>query len=688
MKRWYLLFVFLFFTGCYYKKSPEMRLCSRLDWQSVVDLFPKTVHDIKALKNRSIAVMHEMLATLERTPAEKSTFHNTVRVYDNAQFKFIMNSQILSTLAALSTDEHVRAAAHHALLQLQQYQADTLVRNATILHTFQNYAQFGNDDQSKTISTRSFLQKSIQRLQHEGAGLSSKTTHHLHAIAQQITHLESQFLGHIAHDHGKIMCSLDELAGTSEQFIHSLHRKHDSYAVPLTYDAFCMIMENCTNSATRKKMFIAFNQRTYPKNLEVLEKLIKKRHEYAQLVGYKNFAEYESALQMIGSVQQARDFINDIVEHANRIVKKEFAVLTKELPSSVQLAASGKLHPWDEAFVKHAYRKQHYAIDAQQVAEYFPMDHVLKQLSVQFGQFFALTFEPIPATNLWSDDLICWRVRLLKSSEIIGYVLFDLYDRPGKSQQTSQMSVIPTIQDDCNLACSGLSIVVTNFAQAKKGQPTLLGFHDVKMLLHEFGHALHALFGATDFVDLSGTKGPRDFIELPSQLFEMWMDEPSMVAAFSQHYQTKKPLPAKMIQQLIAAEKFGRASLLQRQCLLSLFSLELGASSGEKHPHDIAGELYKKVRCDVQYDPADYFETSFDHLITYGSHYYGYVWSQVLAAELFEYICKFGITNPEVGQKLYASLLSHGGSKDPSMLITLLLGTSVTKQSLLRSLEH
>ncbi|MBV8661293.1 MAG: hypothetical protein JO129_04065 [Candidatus Dependentiae bacterium] len=688
MKRFCLLFVLMIFAGCYYKKSPEMRLCTRLDWESVLTMFPSNKQQINALKNRSIAIMDDMLESLQSLEEAKHTFHNTVRVYDNAKFKFIMNMQILSTLSMLSSDPVIRITAHHALVKLQQYQADKLVRNPIILHAFQNYAHHGSDDQSKTVSVRSFLQKSINHLEHEGASLSPEIRSKLNELSREIAHLENQFSVNVLHHNGFISCGKDELAGVPQQFLDGLIlHKDNSYKIPLSFDAFFAILENCSNSKTRKKMFLAFSNRAYPKNLEIIEKLMCKRDEYAHLVGYKNFAEYECSLQMIGSVQRAHDFIYDMVEQTNKIVKKEFMQLIQELPASVSLTFSGKLQPWDEAFVRNAYRKKHFNIDATMVAQYFPISHVMHQLQKQFGQFFALSFDNVSNQGLWHKDLICLRVRLLKTSEIIGYLVFDLYARPGKSEQASEINVIPTIQDDCNLACSGLSTVATNFVQAPDGKETLLEFHDVKILLHEFGHALHELFGATEFVDLAGTKGPRDFIEVPSQLFEMWMDNPMMVKSFSQHYLTKEPLSDMMIEKIIAAEKFGRASLLQRQCLLSLISLDLGCMDGAENPHQIVEKLYKSVRFDVEFEPQDHFETSFEHLITYGSHYYGYVWSQVLASGLFEYICKHGITNSKVGQNLYSSLLSYGGSQDPHTLIELLLGTTVSKQSLLNSLQ-
>jgi thimet oligopeptidase len=687
MKRWYMISLIVIFAGCYYKKSPEMRLCSRLDWQSVLDVFPKSTQEIQTLKNKSIAIMNEMLETLQDQSIGKPTFHNTVRLYDNAQFKFLMNLQILSTVAMLSTNHALRLAADQAVSKLQQYKAEKLVRNPTLLHAFQSYAQHGNDDQSKTVETRSFLQKSINRLEHEGASLSSEVMVKLKKLSKEIDHLQGQFTANIAHHNASIQVHRHELTGLSDEDLKGFKLSGSQYTIPLTYDAFFLILENCSNAATRQKMFITFNKRGYPSNMHILEKLITKRNEYARLVGYKNFAEYDCSLQMIGSVQRAQDFIHEMIENINPIVKKEFNQLIKELPASVMLSASGKLQPWDEAFVKNMYRKKHYDIDAKALAQYFPMSHVIQQLQQQFGQFFALSFDEVSNHGLWDNNLLCLRVRLLKTSEIIGYIVFDMYARPGKSEQASQMNVIPTIQDDCNLACSGVSTVVTNFAQPVQGQETLLEFHDVKILLHEFGHALHELFGATKFVDLAGTKGPRDFLEVPSQLFEMWMDNPLMIKFFSHHYQTKKPLSDDMIAKIIAAEKFGKASLLQRQCLLSLISLEFGKLDASDNPHALVEKLYQQVRCDVEYNSGDYFETSFDHLISYGSHYYGYVWSQVLAAGLFEYVCKFGITNTKVGQKLYESLLSHGGSQDPHTLLELLLGTTVTKQSLLNSLQ-
>jgi len=687
MKQLYLMMFLFFFAGCHYVKSPEMRLCSRLDWEFIVDAFPKNTQQVYDLEKKSVMVMNEMIQRLQDLSGKQRTFYNTVRAYDNAKFKFVMNQQILSTLAALTPDRSVQSAAHHALVNLEQYQSDHLVRNKIILDAFQDYAHFGNDDQSKSVSVRLFLQKTINRLEHEGTNLSAEKIKRLSKLSKEISSLKGEFSYQISNNRKSIDLSRSELTGVPDQFLNEWEKNKKGYNIPLNYESFFAVLENCTIAETRKKFFIAFNKRTYPQNLKTLKSLITEQNKYANIVGYENFAEYECSSLMIGSVGRARNFINDIIKYTHEITKKDLMKLREDLPMSVKLSRSGKLEPWDEAFVKTSERKKYFDINEQELSQYFPLSHVMHELQKQFSQFFALSFESISDTGLWHKDLISIQVRLLKTNKIIGYLVFDLYARPGKSDEAHQMSVIPTIHDDCNVACSGLAVIVTNFTKAPENKETLLNFNDVKTLLHEFGHGLHELFGATEFVDIAGTKVPRDFVEAPAQLFEMWMDNPKMVKMFSQHYITKKQLSNEMIEKIISAEKFGRASLLERQCLLSLISLELGCSHGAQDPHEIVGKIYKEVRPDVEYNSQDYFETSFAHLINYGSYYYGYVWSQVLAAELFEYVSENGITNHQVGQKIYELLLSHGGSKDPQALIEVLLGSSVTNKALLDSLS-
>jgi Zn-dependent oligopeptidase len=162
---------------------------------------------------------------------------------------------------------------------------------------------------------------------------------------------------------------------------------------------------------------------------------------------------------------------------------------------------------------------------------------------------------------------------------------------------------------------------------------------------------------------------------------------PTVLKSLSQHYVTKKRLDDAIITKIVASQNFEKARLLQHQCLLSLLSLESGCAQGCQDMHILAQQLYKKVCIDIEYDERNYFETTCKELILSGSAYYTHVWSQVLAAGLFEYVLNQGITDHLVGQKLYDMLLSHGANHDPYQLISMLCGKNVTKQALLNSLK-
>ena len=687
MKRFYLFLMIFFLVGCNNSEKIKIRVCNRLDMQAAVDIFPKTVTEITALKNQAITVIDNMLKDLEEIQlSDQPTFHNSIRIYDNAKLKYQTNLQILSTLSLLDRSSAIRSAANSAVFQLQKYEADSIARNPILFQTFQNYLEKGNDDRYSTNVVQSFLHKTLDNLKRQGAHLSSEEIIKLNQLEKEIKSLEAQFRGNIFYSYNSIEFTKEDLSGVSDAFIKTLVEKNGKYIVPVNYDSFFAISENCSIEATRKKFFFAFGRRAYPQNISVLKQLMNKRNEFARLVGFKDFAEYECSSQMIQTPQKAETFLWSIVSQTNKMVQKEFDLMIKDLPASVVLTDEGKLKPWDESFVKSYYRKKHFDVDMAVVSQYFVLDDVLEEIRRLLENFFSISLETMPTEKLWSSDLSCWRVRLLSNNAILGYLVLDLYARDGKSDQPCHVVGIPSIKDDCSLFCSGLSTVITNFENKSDQRQNLLELHDVRMLLHELGHGLHEIFGATEFVDFTGTKVMGDFLEAPSQLFEMWIDCPKILKKLSKHYLSGKSLPDDLIEKIIASEKFGKASRLQRQCLLSLISLEFGKINQDKDVHAVVAELYKKVRIDVAYDTHYYFEAAFEHLANYGAHYYGYVWSKALAAAMFQYIQTHGIMNPQVGKKLRHNILRHGGAVDPNILIKKFLSQSIDENILLKNL--
>lgn len=678
------LLMLIVLSGCYIRRGPEIRICDRLDVENIIELLPKNTHDIQVMEEQAVVVIKNMLLQLEAVnQACKRTFYNTLRLYDAAKLKFVINLQILTNTALFDSRMLMRSAANAAVERMKRFEFDHLVKNKTLFDAFEEYAYAGTDQHSKKTKIKNFLRWKLETLKHAGAHLQVEHMQQLLNLQHDIASLESQFRGNIVHATRFVTLSLQEMQGVCQDFIASLKKSKDVYIVPCNYHAFFTILEQCEVAATRKKFFLEFGQRAYPQNLVVLKELLQKRNELAKLLGYENYADYECAMHMAYSVKDVENVLWKLVDTLHPIETKNFEALTSNLPASVTLTPEGMLQPWDEAFVKRWYRKNHFHLDDKELATYFPLKHVLKEIRLLLEEFFNLSIEEVKVHDMWSPDVFCWRVRLLHDSSIVGFIFLDLFDRPGKTESACQVVMVPAMQDDCDVLCSGAVTVSTNI-QKKTADEILLEFHDIKSLLHELGHGLHALFGATEFVDVSGTNVMRDFLEVPSQLLELFMTSPKIVRRLSGHVSNGQKMPEEMVQKIIAAEKFSRASLTERQCLLALVSLYFGKIDEQQKSHALVKEIYTKVRRHIAYDPDYYFETSFAHLADYGAHYYSYIWSEIIAASMFERLVDQHGNLQYVGDELYQKVLRYGGSKNPHYLVESFLKKKVTVDTLLK----
>lgn len=693
-KIWIILFVGMFFSGCKCKKTPEKeRMCSRVDVERVVSLLPQTVAEVNVLGESSKQVMNDMILNLETVKAKNRTFGNTIRPYEVAKFNFLMNKNIITVLSLLSCNSSIQAAAHVQALSLDAYESDVLMRNVSLYQAFKEYAVDGPDVYCKRGANQQFLQKKIHAFEKQGLLLPFEQRVDMTTLDKEANKLAAQFNGNIIYDTRSIIVSAKDLSGLPEFFMKTLQRDaHNDYILPIDFDTFFTVMENCESEKVRKEYFIAFGQRAYPQNKHVLQELLQKRHKFAKMLGFADFASYELSDQMIQDPKKVEKFLWQTVEALQKYDDRDFAQLIEILPPSVVLTKDKKLKPWDEAFVKSAYRKKHFSVDDYNLAAYFPLDYVLQKMLQIFSSFFYIEFkkEDVAPDQLWGPDVICYRVYSLHNQMPIGYLFLDLYKHAYKKvQEPCHFMLIPTIKDDCSIRCVGASVMVANFAEQQVDKPTLLEFSDVTSLFHELGHALHALFGAACFVDYSGTQVVKDFVEVPSQMLEYWLEDPAVLQTISKHYQTGNPLSRELIEQILAAQKFGGAGRMLKQAFLGLVSLYVYRDGHQEDLHKAIEKLYKKVFKNLTYEPNFFFEYSFAHLANYGVSYYTYIWSRMIAADLFSYIqLRGGILNSDIGKEYVKEILSHGGFINPWHMLKKFLKRPFNKQVFFQQFEN
>ena len=400
-------------------------------------------------------------------------------------------------------------------------------------------------------------------------------------------------------------------------------------------------------------------------NRAVITRLARLRAERAALLGYPNHAAYQLEEQTAGNVTAVNKLLSALAPAAVANARREAADMQRLLEREQPGAA---LAAWDWDFYAEKVRRERYAFDEAQLKPYLEMDRVLRD-----GVFFAAT-RLFGITFRERRDLPVYEptVRVFDVFEADGtplaIFLADLYARPSKRGGAWMNSYV----DQSGLL--GTRPVVANHMNIPRppdGEPTLLTFDEVNTLFHEFGHALHGMFSAVRYPRFAGTRVPRDFVEFPSQVNEMWMTWPEVLRHYARHHRTGEPMPKELVEKVLAARKFNQgfatteylaASLLD-QAWHQLDARQVPAAEGAL---EFEATTLRRAGVDFAPVPPRYRSTYFSHIFTsgYSAGYYSYLWSEVLDADTVEWFKANGGLTRENGDRFRRMLLSRGGSTD------------------------
>lgn len=593
---------------------------------------------------------------------------------------------VCSALEMVSPNEHVRTAAHSALEKMGNVFIDKLSNNKALYALCKKYVEQGVDKETLSPEQQFFIDHTMKQFKRAGLDTDDSTFARIAELKKELVVLGLQFDAAIAQDHTVVMASLEELDGVRKEFIEQLSKDENGlYQLRLDYPTHAELMSKCTNAQLRQKYYTVFNNRAYPINEATLQKIIQKRNELAQLLGYQTFADFDLADQMVGSVKNAQHFLNDLVERCKPKVVQEFADLKKIEHPSVIWTSENKLQPWDLDFVSTQYKNKFYDIDPNTIAQYFPVEKTINALLAIYSDFLGITFKQVEYQGFWHDSVRIVHV-FAADKTLLGTLLLDLYPRPGKYTHACQMTIIPSFIEDTNKQYPGLAVVLANFPAPSADKPALLKLGDVRTFFHEFGHALHALLGSTRVVSLSGTNTKTDFVELPSQLLEEWLWDKQILKRVSSHYQTGQPFSDDLVDRIVQLKNFSTGYFVQRQAYLAKLALYYYNSPESVDLGKGMQELYQSIITHVVYPKDTHFYASFGHLYGYGAKYYGYLWSNVFAQDLFDTIKKQGLTDQTVGKKYITSILKPGGTQDPTDMLVAFLGRKPNSDAFFRAM--
>ena len=427
-------------------------------------------------------------------------------------------------------------------------------------------------------------------------------------------------------------------------------------------------MTYAENRALRQQFYTAWVTRaTCGKhdNSETLFNILSIRQQLAQLLNFQHYADYSLATKMADTTHEVIDFLQQLLKTAKPFAIQDMATLSAFANS---LGFTETLQPWDIAYYSEQLKTATFAIDEEQLREFFPIDAVLSGLFEIIQRLYGLRMRECTDMATWHPDVRVYQLRDAQD-QVIAYCYLDLYTR-AKKRGGAWMDDAMSLRDN-QVPCAYLTC---NFRAASGDNPALLSHDDVITLFHECGHCLHHMLTQVTTLGVSGINGVSwDAVELPSQLFENWPWQKEALRFISQHYQSKQPLDPLMIDQMLKAKNFQAGLFLVRQIEMALFDFELHMSFDATLPYSQIQACFDSVRQRAAVTPqADFnrFQHSFSHIFAggYAAGYYSYLWAEVLATDAFRKFLDEGIFNPDTGAAFRKTILAKGGSEPAAKL--------------------
>ena len=654
--------------------------------EKVVAIFPKTVAEFEFNTELAIEDAQQRVAKIIALDHSKRTFANTACALDRAEAfsDFATICGVTRAIRLLQTDKLMEEAVHKSFAQLRDVKIELFDMNKQLYEAFKAYCKGNAKIEKLTEEQQYFLQERMKMFEQDGLGKDELTFIKIQALKKDLVALGLTFEKNITQDSRAVVVQFEELQGINQDFINTLEKTENySYFLKTDRPTVSRVLATCDVASTRKQLFLAFINRGYPKNKEILEAIIKKSDKLAKLLDFTSRAHLDLDSQMAHTPERVQKFIDDVLNKIKKKANKEFELLVHDLPESVLLTKDGKIQPWDIYYARAKYKKKNVGASKSKHSEYFVLEDTIEKMFVIFQEFFGITFKQESVSGLWFNDLNLITARRTSDNLLLGYIIADLHPRKNKYDNACVEHIIPGLHDEHGLEHPATCILIMNLPKSHNGKPTLLSIGQVTQLFHEFGHVVHELLGRTSLASFAGIRVKTDFIETPSQMIENLIKNRNVLKRISCHYKTSKPLSEEEIDAIVSSQAHFVGQRITEQLLLTQLSLDCYGDGAFKNLDALFQAAHEKILNNHAFSPENHKWASFLHLIGHGPKYYSYLWSEVFAIDLLKTIENKGLLCSDIGEKYVQSILSKGGSRDPNILLKDFLGREPNQEAFL-----
>jgi Zn-dependent oligopeptidase len=510
-------------------------------------------------------------------------------------------------------------------------------------------------------------------------------------IDTRLSFLCVEFANELNADESCVELDDAELSGLDASVVQRLEVVDGDWRrLTMNYPDVMPALDQIESASVRRRVAKCFGSRCMAANTPRIEEALALRFERAQLMGRESHAAFVAETRMVEKVEHIAAFYDDLLPRLQELAARELDEMRRIKVEHLQLASADgvDIEPEDFRFYHHR-QKRLLGVDDDAIKQYFPLDFVTEQLFAMFAELFGVRFEVADDEPVWHDDVTAYRVfdNVGGDGDVLGLIYFDLHPRAGKYTHAAVFPLQKRALGADNRLVMPVTALVCNFTRGSDDAPALLRHSETVTLFHECGHALHGILSTqAQVARFSGTSVERDFVEAPSQFLENWMwDKRVLVDRLSRHYQTGEPLDESVVDRMLALKNLNVGLLTLRQCFFGLLDQRMHGNPPRTGTEALAHELRKEITLIGDVEGTNLC-ASFGHLMGgYDAQYYGYLYSLVFSADLFEqFELRPSIVDADLGQRYRRSILSVGGTRHSLESLREFLGREPRNNAFLR----
>jgi oligopeptidase A len=637
------------------------------------------------------ALIAEADARLAQLSASQPTYEATLAVLDAATEKLELAMGIVEHLESVATTDALREAHNTILPEVSAFWSSIPLRE----NVWQALLAFSQTEEARALppTERRLLDKTLADFRRHGATLDPAGKERLAAIDRELGLITTKFSQNVldaTNAYELVLPDAGRLGGMPESAIEAARasarsKDKEGFRLTLQAPALMAVLTYADDRALREEIWRAYNTRSLGgkyDNRALIADILRLRKEKGKLLGFADFADLVTEDRMAKSGAEARRFVDELTEKTQAAFTRENQELYA-FRQKLEGPDAPPLSPWDLGYFSEKLRRERYALDEEELRQYFPAERVLQGAFQVAERLFGVRVEPIPGIPTWDPEVTTYSISDAAGARL-GTFYVDLYPRENKRGGAWMHGLWAGTPADPHVA-----VFCANVSPPLGDKPSLLTHRDVETLFHEFGHLLHHCLSRVNVRSLACTRVAQDFVELPSQIMENWCSEREALNLFARHYATAAPIPEHLLEQLRAARTFRAANAQMRQLGFAAVDLALHIDYEPSRDGDV---MHYAREVSARYSsaalPDDYgMLASFLHLfaspVGYAAGYYSYKWAEVLDADAFSRFRSEGVLSARVGGEFRDRVLALGDSRDPMDLFKSFMGREPRPEALL-----